>query len=341
MPRFSDAKGGNDPSGVEIDPQIVQALKHFVTAIAGMYRMNAFHNFDHAAHVTMSVSKLVSRIVAPDISPNNVGKNKDLALHLHDHTYGITSDPLTQFATTFSALIHDLDHRGVSNTQMKVEEPTMAGRYRDKSIAEQNSLDLAWDILMRDKYIGLRRFIFGTESEMLRFRQIIVNLVLATDIFDKQLNDLRKARWTGAFSGDDAGFGTEKVCDVRATIVLEHIIQASDVSHTMQHWHVYTKWNKKLLTEMYTAYKAGRMAKDPFSFWYRGEIGFFDNYVIPLAKKLEQCSVFGVSSDEYLNYALRNRAEWEVKGEDLVAEMKARLTSDEQDNVAGISPPAA
>ena len=25
----------------------------------------------------------------------------------------------------------------------------------------------------------------------------------------------------------------------KATIVLEHIIQASDVSHTMQHWHVY------------------------------------------------------------------------------------------------------
>jgi hypothetical protein len=27
--------------------------------------------------------------------------------------------------------------------------------------------------------------------------------------------------------------------DVRATIVIEHIIQASDVSHTMQHWHIY------------------------------------------------------------------------------------------------------
>jgi hypothetical protein len=66
-----------------------------------MYRNNAFHNFEHASHVTMSVTKLLSRIVAP----KNIGDdNHD---DLHDHTYGISSDPLTQFACVFSALIHD------------------------------------------------------------------------------------------------------------------------------------------------------------------------------------------------------------------------------------------
>ena len=43
-----------------------------------------------------------------------------------------------------------------------------------------------------------------------------------------------------------------------------------------------------------------------------------DNYVIPLAKKLDQCGVFGVSSDEYLMYAEANRQEWEKKGEAIV-----------------------
>ena len=32
----------------------------------------------------------------------------------------------------------------------------------------------------------------------------------------------------------------------KATIVIEHLIQASDVSHTMQHWEVYISWNEKL-----------------------------------------------------------------------------------------------
>jgi hypothetical protein len=51
------------------------------------------------------------------------------------------------------------------------------------------------------------------------------------------------------------------------------------------------------------AYQNGRMATDPSTFWYKGELQFFDDYVIPLAKKLKECQVFGVSSDEYLNYA--------------------------------------
>jgi hypothetical protein len=114
--------------------------------------------------------------------------------------------------------------------------------------------------------------------------------------------------------------------DLRATIVLEHIIQASDVSHTMQHWHVYLKWNRRLFKEMSLAFRAGRMGGvDPADFWYEGELKFFDNYVIPLAKKLKDCQVFGVSSDEYLNYALSNRLEWEEKGKSVVAKVVDEL----------------
>ena len=52
---------------------------------------------------------------------------------------------------------------------------------------------------------------------------------------------------------------------------------------------------------MYTAYKQGRSQIDPSVNWYKSEIGFFDFYIIPLAKKLKECGVFGVSSGEYLS----------------------------------------
>ena len=58
---------------------------------------------------------------------------------------------------------------------------------------------------------------------------------------------------------------------------------------------------------------------------YKGEIGFFDFYIIPLAEKLKDCGVFGVSSGEYLDYATRNRDEWTEKGQLVVAEMMAKL----------------
>ena len=93
----------------------------------------------------------------------------------------------------------------------------------------------------------------------------------------------------------------------------------------MQPWHIYRKWNERLFFEMHAAYKAGRIEKDPSLNWYKGEIGFFDFYVIPLAKKLHDCGVFGVSSDEFLNYSQRNRDEYEQKGQELVKELVEKV----------------
>ena len=75
---------------------------------------------------------------------------------------------------------------------------------------------------------------------------------------------------------------------------------------------------------MYFAFRNGRSTSDPSKFWYKGEIGFFDFYVIPLAKKLKECGVFGVSSGETLNYATKNRQEWEAKGEKIVEGLVAK-----------------
>jgi hypothetical protein len=85
------------------------------------------------------------------------------------------------------------------------------------------------------------------------------------------------------------------------------------------------KWNERLFQEMYGAFQDGRSTKDPSLAWYEGEIMFFDKYIIPLAKKLDECGVFGVSSDEYLNYALQNRKRWAISGDKLIDEFVARF----------------
>ncbi|GKY96337.1 hypothetical protein MPSEU_000593400 [Mayamaea pseudoterrestris] len=322
-----DARAQNDWRSIEIDEVVAEQLRKYVSAIASMYRDNPFHNFAHACHVTMSVAKHLKRIVAPDIEFSAeerkaaIKSKGDAMAILHDYTHGINSDPLTHFAILFSGLVHDVDHRGISNAQLEKEEPAIAAHFKHQSLAEQNSLEIAWTLLQSPDFSDLRRCLFRTMEETSRFRQVIVNAVMATDIFDKKLNQLRKNRWEKAFAPEDGStIGVDRNA-LRATIVLEHIIQASDVSHTMQHWHVYRKWNRLLFHELTLAYRSGKMAADPASFWYKGELGFFDGYIIPLAKKLKDCKVFGVSSDECLNYAMRNRAEWEVRGEEAVAEM--------------------
>jgi 3'5'-cyclic nucleotide phosphodiesterase len=218
-----------------------------------------------------------------------------------------------------------VDHQGVPNAQLCKENTHVARQYQGKSPAEQNSLDLAWNLLMDESYVNLRNAIYTTKDGLSRFRQLLVNSVMATDIVDKELKVLRNARWEKAFSLEHKDEDPRDTLNRKATIVIEHLIQASDVSHTMQHWHIYRKWNEKFFEECYKAYTEGRADNDPSEGWYQGELGFYDFYIIPLAKKLKDCGVFGVASDEYLNYAVRNRKEWEDRGREVVDEMVEKV----------------
>ena len=119
----------------------------------------------------MSVQKLLSRIIAPSETEEQTSKRT-----LHDNTYGITSDPLTQFACSFSALIHDVDHQGVSNAQLVKEGVDIASKYGERSVAEQNSLDLSWELLMRPDFERLRSYLFESEDDLVRFRALVVNV---------------------------------------------------------------------------------------------------------------------------------------------------------------------
>jgi hypothetical protein len=78
---------------------------------------------------------------------------------------------------------------------------------------------------------------------------------------------------------------------------------------------------------MYKAYKAGRLASDPTVGWYDGELWFFDNYVIPLAEKLQKSGAFGVAADEFLHYARDNRLEWESNGREIVEKATNHMQS--------------
>jgi class 3 adenylate cyclase len=135
LPKFDAraAKNQQDPESLDLGTEVLNQLRDYVATIAAMYRDNPFHNFEYASHVTLSTVKLMSRIVAPDL--RGADADGDVEKNLHDHTYGITSDPLTQFACVFAALIHDVDHIGVPNSQLIKEKATVAVVYRNKSVS--------------------------------------------------------------------------------------------------------------------------------------------------------------------------------------------------------------
>lgn len=124
LPDFDQkaARHQRNPEEIEIPSHVIANLIDYVSIVAGSYRNNHFHNFEHvslaqspglisllrfekASHVVLSVMKLLSRIVAPAVEEQ--GETGTMAASLHDWTFGITSDPLTQFACAFTAMIHD------------------------------------------------------------------------------------------------------------------------------------------------------------------------------------------------------------------------------------------
>jgi 3'5'-cyclic nucleotide phosphodiesterase len=105
---------------------------------------------------------------------------------------------------------------------------------------------------MDPSFVDLRAAIYTSKEEYRHFRQLVVNAVVSTDLFDKELNEGRQRRWDLAFpptsdaekmaAPESSKIGQKDLEDRQATVVMEYMVQASDVAHTMQHWHVYRKW---------------------------------------------------------------------------------------------------
>jgi 3'5'-cyclic nucleotide phosphodiesterase len=133
---------------------------------------------------------------------------------------------------------------GISNATLVKEKNPIAIFYGGKSPAENHSLSLGWELLMEPDYSDLVDCICGKDrKDADRLKDLLTNAVLATDVFDKELKEGRDTRWNRVFGTDDLTRDEAQHLDsLKATIVMEHLIQASDVAHTMQHWHVYIKW---------------------------------------------------------------------------------------------------
>jgi len=167
--------------------EVVEELKEYVRTILELYNPCPYHSFEHAYHVTISTNKLVDMIVHQ--YPNEK----------QAQTFGFRDDPLMQFCMIFSAIIHDVDHRGIPNRQLELEDEELAMQFNDQSIAENNSLFLSFLELKKPDYEKLRNVIFPQQKDYKRFRAASINLVLSTDIASPERTQLGKSKWKEAF----------------------------------------------------------------------------------------------------------------------------------------------
>lgn len=325
---------------------------------------------DHHSHISHSSNENNNR--------NSYDENINPNRARYFHTFGLNQCPLAKFAVVFAALIHDVGHTGVPNSQLKMEKHEYAFRYENESIAEQHSIIISWNILMQSRFKALRGCIFGDEDDMRLFRQILVNTVMATDISSKKRQKAWKKRWDEAFDSsssssiisysnncihqitedpeiydedDEDNFNhntttyksfneTWKTCSnesarqidisLKAEVILELILQASDVAHTMQHWYTFVKWTCRLYEENLQAFQQKRRSIEPSHGCYEDNIKFFDSYVIPLSLMLKKTGVLGIAADECVRNARANRKRWSRDGDSVVERLILRYNNKNQ-----------
>jgi len=288
----------------ELGSDLSTQLQSFVHEVANACSINFFHNFEHASHMVLSVTKSLRFM-----DPSAYTGNND------DKLFTYLNDPLTHFVLLLAALIRDLKHPGINNEELKKEGNPLNLKYNGSNTIERNALDAAWDILKQDEYVDLRRAIYHTEQEFELFRELLVRSVLATDVSDKELQNQTVERWEEAFGKPDGNHEAPLNENQRKTALVEHIMQVTTNVHAMQHWHIYHRWSGALFNENAKAYEDLRIDQSPTEFWFKQELDYFDSYVLPLARRLKGSLVFEAMGEELAEHAWSNRCEWEEKGE--------------------------
>jgi 3'5'-cyclic nucleotide phosphodiesterase len=228
IPKFSDlsattickeALERKKPWPKPITMHIIQQLRGFIRNILEKYNAVHYHSFEHAYHVTISVHKLTELMlsnshseldikIAEEVRRMHLSSNKSTSERrlnvnptklLPRKTFGLKSDPLMTLSLLFSALVHDVEHRGVPNRQLVLESHELAILYNDQSVAEQRSLAVAFSELMKPDFKELRDVIFEGTDEYHRFRKAVINTVLATDVASPERTQLVKSKWKEAF----------------------------------------------------------------------------------------------------------------------------------------------
>jgi hypothetical protein len=166
---------------------VIAQLREYVSRILKGYKSSVpYHNAEHGFHVVLSTNKLI------DLMVNRNSKKPP-------PTFGLRNDGLALLAQLFAALIHDVEHQGIPNRQLAIEDDRLAILYNDQSIAENWSIYVAFSELLQDDFTDLRKALFAQKEDYIRFRKMVVNLVLTTDIASPERTQLVKSKWKEAF----------------------------------------------------------------------------------------------------------------------------------------------
>lgn len=133
-----------------------QTLSRFLYRVRRNYNPNHYHNFTHCCDVFQGMYYLL----------NNLSIAKSLT-------------KLEELALLVAALGHDMDHPGTNNAFQIETQTELAVRYNDRSPLENHHAASTFAVLS-DSHCNILANV--SKGDRKRFRAMVVNLILDTDI---------------------------------------------------------------------------------------------------------------------------------------------------------------
>lgn len=225
-----------------------ELILKWITTVASMYNPeNPYHNAYHAGDALQAASYMMTR---PKISQY---LDQDMRL-----------------ALLISVAIHDIMHPGKTNAFLISTSGQVAIDYNDRSVLENNSVALAFDLMKKNPDLNI--FAFMNPVRYYRMRRFIIRLVLSTDMgkYHGPMLELFKNRLAVGFdpsshitsmeTPDRNGLNREgknkHFNDSELLCVM--IIKAADISNPTRKFELSKMWGKRLRNEFYVQGDAER-----------------------------------------------------------------------------------
>lgn len=201
------------------------AMATYFTHIQNHYGLDSFyHNRMHAADVTHAVHVILSK--APQLA--------------------IFSD-LEILSALFAAVIHDVDHPGVTNPYLINTNADLALMYNDESVLENHHLAVAFKLLQGNNCDIFVNLPLRTRQRM---RKMVIDMVLATDMTKHMslLADLKTKVETKKLSGADL-LVTDNYNERME--VLKCLLHCADLGNPTKNLTIYNKWVDRVMKEFF------------------------------------------------------------------------------------------
>ena len=236
-------------------------LANYISEVSVHYHDRPFHNFQHSATVSHFTYMLLN-------ATNAIANLK----------------PHMIFAILLSAVVHDVDHPGNTNTFEINSRSELALLYNDQAVLENHHCSLAFRLMRKDNMQILSTIAKPIESEI---RKFVISCVLATDMsvhFDLIEEIKRKP----------LGWSYE---DVKDQLTLGKVlVHAADLSNPVRPFQTTVAWARRVSTEFNNQVlmeESLNLPVLPFMVYKdendfcRNEIGFSSFVVAPMWKALK------------------------------------------------------